>query len=497
MQGRGQRLTIEFVKQQLAEEGYEVLTDTYRNNRTPFKQRCPNGHVFERNYKLWDHGKRCEQCKKPAKFVTQGQLRDSMAKEGYELIVNNWDAINKEKDIQYKCPQGHVGPASIVRWMSGQRCYQCNVVLNNKGLLLRHQTSDMVNRLSTLGFTIGDSNWEYRNNTTKIPLACNQGHTFLDTWNNIRRNSGCRECKGSTEQKDLTAYIRSIYNGQIDINDRSYIKSKDGHQIELDIVLPQLRAAVEYCGLHFHGHRMRKHRKYHLHKLEECEKIGMKLITIFSDEWNLKRDVVKSSLASHLGINHFMTKLHARKCEIRTIDPPTARGFIATNHLQTATGSNVRYGAFHEGELVAVMTFKKSSAFKDPEHKYEWELDKYANKVGYHIRGIAFKLFTQFKRDWNPKSVKTHADRRWSTGGVYVQLGFKFLHNSPESYWYFRNSSKAQKQQRFHRSNFMKHKLRTMKDFVFDPNKTEKMNMLANGWDFIYDCGTSAWVWTP
>jgi len=68
-------------------------------------------------------------------------------------------------------------------------------------------------------------------------------------------------------------------------------------------------------------------------------------------------------------------------------------------------------------------------------------------------------------------------------------LGFKFIQNSEPSY-YYRSMSGFQL---WHRSSFMKHKLKDKLE-KFDPSLTEYENMLANGYDRIWDCGTKVYV---
>ncbi len=101
------------------------------------------------------------------------------------------------------------------------------------------------------------------------------------------------------------------------------------------------------------------------------------------------------------------------------------------------------------------------------------------------------KLFKTFIREYNPTEVISYADRRWSHGNVYNQIGFTYSSSSPPSYWYFKNTDR-----RYHRSNFMKHLLKDKLE-IFDENKTEIENMLDNNFNMIYDCGTTKWVYYP
>ena len=85
-------------------------------------------------------------------------------------------------------------------------------------------------------------------------------------------------------------------------------------------------------------------------------------------------------------------------------------------------------------------------------------------------------------RVWKPPSLVSYADRRWSAGGLYKSLGFEFVGNSPPNYFY------TDGDMRMNRMGFQKHKLGGILS-DFDPSKSEKENMFANGYRIIYDCG--------
>ena len=130
------------------------------------------------------------------------------------------------------------------------------------------------------------------------------------------------------------------------------------------------------------------------------------------------------------------------------------------------------------------MTFGKCRFNK----KYEWELLRFCNKLGYHIPGGASKLLTYFERTYKPKSLISYADRRWSQGKLYRALGFNLDHVSEPNYWYFNNIFSLES-----RIKYQKHKLKDILE-KFDPNLTEVENMIMNGYHRIFDCGNLVFV---
>lgn len=280
----------------------------------------------------------------------------------------------------------------------------------------------------------------------------------------------------SVPEYDVKEYLSSVFNGKIITSSRSIIPPK-----EIDIYIPDKSIAIELDGLYWHADDIGNDKNYHLHKTEECEKIGIHLIHIFENEWKLKQNIVKSRLNNLLGI--YSMTIFARKCQIKNVESQTSRQFQDNNHIQGKVNASVNIGLFYNDELISLMTFGKCRFNK----KYEWELLRFCNKLGYHIPGAAGKLLKFFERNYHPKSLISYADRRWSQGKLYNALGFELDHISKPDYWYFKNLILES------RIRYQKHKLKEILD-KFDDNKTEVENMIDNGYHRIFDCGNLVYV---
>lgn len=277
----------------------------------------------------------------------------------------------------------------------------------------------------------------------------------------------------SIEEKEVLGFIKSVFHDEVNENIRTII-----HPYELDIYIPSLKIAFEYDGLYWHS-IMEKDKKYHLMKTKMCEENGIQLIHIFENEWLFKTDIVKSRIRNLIGLND--KKFFARKCSIEEISSPEAVCFMDKNHIQGGINSSINIGLKAKDNLVAVMSFSKERFGK----KYEYELTRFCTDRGTSVIGGASRLLKYFERKYNPKSLVSYADRRWSNGNMYKKLGFTLDHISPPCYWYFRNGEIECLRSRI---EFQKHKLKTILP-KFDPSKSEIVNMMDNGWNAIYDCG--------
>jgi len=291
----------------------------------------------------------------------------------------------------------------------------------------------------------------------------------------------CNPTDNDTLENEIFKYVSSLLSNDIIIkrNDRTILLGK-----EIDIYIPSLKIGIEINGLYWHSEDGRGIGKYyHLNKYKSTLFHGIQLIHIFENEWIYKNEIIKSILKNILKSK--LNKIYARNCIIKSITDIEKDNFLNDNHLQGKDLSPIKYGLFYKNELVSVMTFGKSRFDK----KVEWEMIRYCSKLSYSIIGGASKLFSYFLKNKNPNSVISYSDKRFFSGNVYINLGFKFNSNTPPNYYYISKNYKTL----YNRMGFQKHKLSKLLE-NFDPNLTEWENMKNNGFDRIWDCGHSKWI---
>ena len=330
---------------------------------------------------------------------------------------------------------------------------------------------------------------EYTTSHENITIKCNVCHNQIDiVWNTFQQSHGlCPTCTPrcrSYAEDELCNYITELGITNIIKNTKQIIGP-----FELDIYLPDYNLAIEYCGLWFHSSggddvRESKPDTYHLHKLEECNKKGIRLITIFEDEWVLKKDIVKSKISYILKKNNSDNRIHGRKCIIKEIDHQLKKQFLDANHLQGDSISNINLGAYYNNELISVMSFAPLSISKGSKSDSQTiELARFCNKLNFTIPGIASRLLKYFRIHYHYQNILSYADRRWSEGKVYQQLGFQLKGMTFPSYWYWGKKITGRK----HRFNYRKSQLQTLPSYSKD--LTEKQIMALEGYSWIYDCG--------
>ena len=127
------KFTYEYVKEYIESQGYELLSNNYKNSRIKLKMKCDKGHVFEmcfHNFK--NENQRCSVCRyeKSAKSNSNSYeyVKEYIESYGYKLL--SYDYKNNREKLLLKCNKNHVYEAAFTTFKQGYRCPHCN---NSRG----------------------------------------------------------------------------------------------------------------------------------------------------------------------------------------------------------------------------------------------------------------------------------------------------------------------------------------------------------------------------
>jgi hypothetical protein len=373
------------------------------------------------------------------------------------------------------------------------KCNICNVMLNSNQHLMYHITKYHPN-ITKSEYIIDN----ILHNTPLCKCGCGSPVTILENGKNcdLKKITYHRDYikghwdwevftgigKQSKEEIQLIEFIKEIYNDDIQLNVRGLIP-----KLEIDIYLPKIKIAIEYNGLYWHSEKNGKKSDYHINKTKLLQKLDIRLIQIFSDEWINKNEIVKNKLKSII-IKEKPNKIHARKCMVKEINPNIKNKFLNENHIQGEDRSSIKLGLYHDEELVSVMTFSspRVALGGDKQLKNIYELSRFASKT--YVVGGSNKLLSFFIKKYNPIEIYSYSDNRWTdpNNNMYLKLGFTKQNTSNPNYWYTKTFT-----ERLHRYNFNKFRLKSM---GADISKTEKNIMESLGYTRIWDCGTTKYV---
>jgi len=279
----------------------------------------------------------------------------------------------------------------------------------------------------------------------------------------------------------LLKFIKENYDGKIISNSKKII-----NPLELDIYLPDLNLAFEFNGVYWHN-ELNKPDDYHKNKSDFCDKKGIQLIHIWEDDWVYKRDILKSMILNKIGKSP--ERIFGRKTVVKKItDNKLIKSFLENNHVQGYIGASIKLGLFYDDELVSLMTFGKlrKPLNSKSRNDNEYEMLRFCNKLNTNVIGGASKLFKYFIVNFNPENIITYADRSYSNGNLYNQLGFNFVHITTPNYYYVID-------------NIRNHRFGFRKDILvkqgYDITKTEHEIMLERKIYRIYNSGNYKFIY--
>jgi len=526
------RVPVAEVLEEIASRGYELLSE-YVNTNTPMKLECPNGHIYNptyKNFKKFD----CDGCRR----LNFDQMKID-AVEKYNINIISTEFVTAKHKLTFQCNNPDHPPYDAL-WSTVKRsgCRSCNYEGQRKS------EAEILAKLKSLDWTLEEP-LVYEGRMSPIAVACKEGHPFSTNWQKLHVNKGCPTCRmieyrwSYKEAKEYFAkydyrlqydlgledeflhthidllqsicpvghvYPTTFFNfshnysrcatcnpAGISVAEQEIFKiildlgveALNRHKIdgvEVDIFIPSLNLAIEYCGLYFHStgicysankttpeklpKALRRNKTRHRDKYLHCKENGVRLVTIFSDEWTDQREKIINRLKHFLGLSE---KVYARKCEVKYIEKKVAYEFLNKWHLQGSINTRYAFGLYHQEELVGVLTLgAPSRAHTTP--GYELKRMAFSKAVIGGSSKLIKRALAKTQEDGRPELI-SYCDLRWGNGGAYEKSGFVLSHESTPSPFM------ASRDERIHYQNF-----------TGDNREKKKFY-----WE-IYDCGHQKWI---
>ena len=458
------KTNAQFISESQAKHGfkYDYSLVQYLSSTTPVLIICPSHGKFKQRPVNHIAGQGCKKCgvDRSASIIT-GSCDDFIAKS-IKVHGNLYDYTDVEYvratiPVKIKCrkhgvflqrPRDHVN--------SSNGCPKCS---NNQTKTTGEFITEANLRWS--GRYIYDHT-DYKNSKTNVTITCRKHGDFNIAAGYHLARGGCPTCSLSSDQYDLSEFIKSAKPCSIILNDRTTIKP-----FELDIYIPDHKLAIELNGNYWHSYESpetHEQRMRHSLKCDKCSSIGIKLLQFTDAEWSNKKEIVKSMILNNLQLS---SKIHARKCAVDD-EPPNQQSFFNTNHLYGHRPGSVSINLNYKDETVAAINFID---YKDG----RWEICRFATKLNHCVVGGLSRLLQAFIKIHKPKTIMTYADRRFSSGIGYMSCGFKLIKITKPNYCYLDCRMNV-----LSRQKCQKHKLPKLLP-VCDPDLSESQNMFNNG----------------
>ena len=466
------------------DRGYDYSKASFKINTDKITIICPTHGEFSQVVSAHLQGQKCPVCAKIEgaelqRFTDEELLLKVIAVHSDKYEYDFTEYTNIGSKIKIKCNKHGWFHQRFDNHVGGSGCPECSLEASRFCLNEFIEKSRKIHK-DKYDYSLCTENV---NSKTKMDIICPKHGVFKKSQNeHMTLKSGCPSC-ASTFSK-FEQWVGEVIT---EVTGEKISKKKLSNNKEVDVVYGNI--GFEANGLLYHCEGLvngslnngGKDRYYHLDKTNQAKEDGIKLYHIFENEYLEKPDLLRNKILNACGLN-LGKKGHARSCEIIEISHNESFDFLEKYHIQGGDTSPIRYGAVLDGEMVGVMTFKRTS------EAGVYDLNRYATNYNYHIRGLASKMLRKFERDFSPSKIKTFADIRWTPDGennLYTKLGFKLIEQQPPVYHYYNKKYGAKL---FNRMRYQKHKI--LKEYPeLDSSMTEKEMMIYLGFDRVWDCG--------
>ena len=446
-------------------------------NKEKVEVKCPTHGKFQRRADQLTRGQGCPKCGRERVGKVKLIGTDEFVRRAKETHGDRYDYskvkyINSSTPVTIGCTtHGEFQQKPAYHTLNAAGCPKCGRDKANNAMLV---TFDEFVKQSK---SVHGDRYTYPEQTltgTKddVRIICPEHGEFTQRPNNHTNGAGCPKCwsgtakwEGELQQMLADAGIEAVTNQRI------------LGQKEIDVLIPSLNLGIELHGLYWHTERFTTS-STHADKLQLAEEAGIRLVQVFEDEWQTRKDVVFHLILRLCGKS---ASVGARQLVLKEISSQEANALYDFAHVQGAIKSGSRhYGLFRKnGNLVAAATFGKSRFERDT-----WELLRYASKVSVH--GGLSRLCKRFMQDSGVGRIISYSDRRWFTGEGYKQNGFTWIGRSQPGYWWTRGY------ERISRFRFQKHRVQQVIPGA-DMSKTEVEIAQEAGYYRIFDAGQDKW----
>lgn len=324
-----------------------------------------------------------------------------------------------------------------------------------------------------------DPNYDIYIGIGKHQFKCddNLNHKFITNSHLYHSRKGkslqctiCNPVRTSYKKNEVFEFIEKNYKGEII---QSY---RNG--LEIDIYLPHLKLGFEFNGLYWHN-ELNKNKNYHIDKTNYFNKKGIRIIHIWEDDWDFKKDIIKSQILNWIIKTPHL--VYARKCIIKEIvNIKEYKDFLNNNHIQGFTSASLKLGLYYKNKIVSIMTFDHFEGRKKM-NVDEWNLSRFCNIKNTNVIGGASKLLNYFIKKYKPKRIISFSDKSWSKGELYNKLGFSIKYETKPNYQYIIDKRRSKKQ-KWKKSKLVKMGLDS------DLSEKQIMEKYFNSYR-IWDCG--------
>jgi len=243
---RGVRLTLEGVRERLADRGIKLISDVYINNRTELRVEGPCGHQWDAIFTNLVHknqnkqSRGCPTCTGRRHTVEEAQAL-ARSRGG---TCNSKEWVSSGALMQWTCSEGHSWAATWNAIYSGK--HWCKYCADNSPVTLQDAQKLAESRGGKCLSKV------YINAHDLLQWVCSEGHTWSASWCGVfSGKSWCRICSEGILYGEracriaLECFLGVSFNKTRALD---FLRNKNNRNMEIDCYSPDLRLGCEFDG---------------------------------------------------------------------------------------------------------------------------------------------------------------------------------------------------------------------------------------------------------
>lgn len=255
----------------------------------------------------------------------------------------------------------------------------------------------------------------------------------------------------------------------------------------VDIYVPQKQVAVDINAVSVSTESSGRDKWYHYRKYELCRQQGVRLFTVWGDDYARSPDLVKSMIAQHLGTVR-QEAIYPRNTFFTRVPGEETRGFLSSFHIRGAEATDDRYGIRAHFGLRERRTERIAAVMGVKYHRERRELEitrfatrrRMPNGFSKLLKNVVDEAMRAgIRANSIPERIVAHSHNDYSQGEPYATHGFTpTALLDPEC---------------FYAVDHLSERFRSSDTDIFGDDFIQHIPAERNRLDRIWDCGSIRW----
>lgn len=354
-------------------------------------------------------------------------------------ILNWWDdssspsqySPKSAKEVNWKCPSEHKFKKSIKRF--NFYCNECSLGVSTfkpEKSFANKANERLLKEWSNVN-EYGPERYSY-NSAVVVTWECSKKHIWESAIYSRYNGSDCKDCSTSVSngESELANFIKKHVPNVL-TNTRSVLPGS----YELDIYVPDLQIAFEYNGLYWHSEKQGKDKTYHHSKWKMCKDLGIRLISIWENQWINKncatRQFVESCLMDALSLSTNSPYV-VDELVVLEVNKSKNSNFLNTHIPSQKNYSDIHLSCEYRGKVIGVSNWSLLGS----------DLNILDFVAVTNKSQVLRQMIIYMNKRFPDRSIFHEDDHLLSESVFYENFGFKFVKELPPKYLYFSDSSK-------------------------------------------------------